>query len=49
MQDVNSATAVHHNFQGAVIPSSGSIGMRIQYPLKFCCPDPFGCLCNFYI
>ncbi|CAL9221719.1 unnamed protein product [Arabidopsis halleri] len=32
-EDVNSATNVHHNLQGAVIPSSGSIGMRIQYPL----------------
>lgn len=32
MQDVNSATNVHHNLQGAVIPSSGSVGMRIQYP-----------------
>ena len=31
-QDVNSATNVHHTFQGAVIPSSGSVGMRIQYP-----------------
>ncbi|XP_020886951.1 U1 small nuclear ribonucleoprotein A [Arabidopsis lyrata subsp. lyrata] len=30
-EDVNSATNVHHNLQGAVIPSSGSIGMRIQY------------------
>ncbi|KAK7293966.1 hypothetical protein RJT34_16849 [Clitoria ternatea] len=33
-EDVNSATNVHHNLQGAVIPSSGSVGMRIQYP--FC-------------
>lgn len=33
VQDVNSATNVHHNLQGAVIPSSGSVGMRIQYPL----------------
>lgn len=32
-QDVNSATAVHHTLQGAVIPSSGRGGMRIQYPL----------------
>ncbi|CDO97764.1 unnamed protein product [Coffea canephora] len=32
-EDVNSATNVHHNLQGAVIPSSGSVGMRIQYPL----------------
>lgn len=32
MQDVNSATNVHHTLQGAVIPSSGSVGMRIQYP-----------------
>lgn len=29
---MNSATNVHHNLQGAVIPSSGSVGMRIQYP-----------------
>ncbi|WJX42686.1 hypothetical protein P8452_29889 [Trifolium repens] len=29
---VNRATNVHHNLQGTVIPSSGSIGMRIQYP-----------------
>lgn len=34
-QDVNSATNVHHNLQGAVIPSSGSVGMRIQYPFSF--------------
>lgn len=32
LQDVNSATNVHHNLKGAVIPSSGSVGMRIQYP-----------------
>ncbi|WMV22565.1 hypothetical protein MTR67_015950 [Solanum verrucosum] len=31
-EDVNSATNVHHSLQGAVIPSSGSVGMRIQYP-----------------
>ncbi|MBA0778925.1 hypothetical protein Gotri_003211, partial [Gossypium trilobum] len=31
-EDVNSASNVHHSLQGAVIPSSGSIGMRIQYP-----------------
>ncbi|KAJ4959373.1 hypothetical protein NE237_026484 [Protea cynaroides] len=31
-EDVNSATNVHHNLQGAVIPSSGRGGMRIQYP-----------------
>ncbi|XP_050894449.1 cell wall integrity protein scw1 isoform X2 [Lathyrus oleraceus] len=36
-EDVNSATNVHHNLQGAVIPSSGSIGMRIQYS-----KNPFG-------
>ncbi|KNA18250.1 hypothetical protein SOVF_072300 [Spinacia oleracea] len=30
-EDLNSASHVHHNLQGAVIPSSGSIGMRIQY------------------
>ncbi|KAJ6809417.1 cell wall integrity protein scw1 isoform X2 [Iris pallida] len=30
--DVSSATAVHQNLQGAVIPSSGRGGMRIQYP-----------------
>lgn len=35
LQDVNSATNVHHNLQGAVIPSSGSIGMRIQYPFLY--------------
>lgn len=29
---MNSATHVHHSLQGAVIPSSGSVGMRIQYP-----------------
>ena len=29
---MNTATNVHHNLQGAVIPSSGSVGMRIQYP-----------------
>ncbi|KAH7564916.1 hypothetical protein JRO89_XS09G0069500 [Xanthoceras sorbifolium] len=33
-EDMNSATNVHHNFQGAVIPSSGSVGMRIQYPFS---------------
>ncbi|OVA09432.1 RNA recognition motif domain [Macleaya cordata] len=31
--DVSSATNVHQNLQGAVIPSSGRGGMRIQYPL----------------
>ncbi|KAI3455700.1 hypothetical protein Pfo_012363 [Paulownia fortunei] len=36
-QDVNSATNVHHSLQGAVIPSSSSVGMRIQYP-----SNPFG-------
>ncbi|XP_057514247.1 uncharacterized protein LOC130795998 [Actinidia eriantha] len=36
-EDVNSATNVHHTFQGAVIPSSGSVGMRIQYS-----KNPFG-------
>ncbi|XP_047310504.1 U1 small nuclear ribonucleoprotein A isoform X1 [Impatiens glandulifera] len=35
--DVNSATNVHHSFQGAVIPSSGSVGMRIQFS-----KNPFG-------
>ncbi|KAG2391517.1 uncharacterized protein HKW66_Vig0127220 [Vigna angularis] len=35
-EDVNSATHVHHNLQGAVIPSSGSVGMRIQYPFLYC-------------
>ncbi|KAK4587795.1 hypothetical protein RGQ29_018981 [Quercus rubra] len=30
-EDVNSASNVHHSLQGAVIPSSGSVGMRIQY------------------
>ncbi|KAJ6727552.1 CELL WALL INTEGRITY PROTEIN SCW1 [Salix purpurea] len=36
-EDLNSATTVHHSLQGAVIPSSGSIGMRIQYS-----KNPFG-------
>lgn len=36
-EDVNSASNVHHNFQGAVIPSSGSVGMRIQFS-----KNPFG-------
>ncbi|MBA0695260.1 hypothetical protein Gotri_003211 [Gossypium trilobum] len=35
-EDVNSASNVHHSLQGAVIPSSGSIGMRIQYPFCIC-------------
>ena len=35
MQDMNTATNLHHSLQGAVIPSSGSVGMRIQYPLKY--------------
>jgi hypothetical protein len=40
LQDLNSATNVHHSLQGAVIPSSGSIGMRIQYPFRlFFCID----------
>ncbi|KAG6395626.1 hypothetical protein SASPL_141749 [Salvia splendens] len=34
-EDVNSATNVHHTLQGAVIPSSGAVGMRIQYPSVF--------------
>ncbi|KAI3761676.1 hypothetical protein L1987_52097 [Smallanthus sonchifolius] len=34
-EDVNSATNVHHSLQGAVIPSSGSVGMRMQYPYTF--------------
>ncbi|KAF8400389.1 hypothetical protein HHK36_013687 [Tetracentron sinense] len=33
--DVISASSVHHNLQGAVIPSSGRGGMRIQYPSIF--------------
>jgi hypothetical protein len=33
-QDVNAATSVHQTLQGAVIPSSGRGGMRIQYPLS---------------
>ncbi|KAI5339659.1 hypothetical protein L3X38_018931 [Prunus dulcis] len=37
-EDVNSASNVHHSLQGAVIPSSGSVGMRIQYPFE----NPFG-------
>ncbi|XP_057967770.1 uncharacterized protein LOC131157548 [Malania oleifera] len=36
-EDVHSATNVHHSLQGAVIPSSGSVGMRIQYS-----KNPFG-------
>ncbi|XP_043709293.1 cell wall integrity protein scw1 [Telopea speciosissima] len=36
-EDVNSATNVHHKLQGAVIPSSGRGGMRIQYS-----KNPFG-------
>ncbi|XP_051116967.1 uncharacterized protein LOC127241793 [Andrographis paniculata] len=36
-EDVNSATNVHHTLQGAVIPSSGTVGMRIQYS-----KNPFG-------
>ncbi|XP_060970762.1 uncharacterized protein LOC115713951 [Cannabis sativa] len=36
-EDLNTATHVHHNLQGAVIPSSGSVGMRIQYS-----KNPFG-------
>lgn len=36
-EDINSAAQVHHNLQGAVIPSSGSVGMRIQYS-----KNPFG-------
>ncbi|XP_050136005.1 uncharacterized protein LOC126611672 [Malus sylvestris] len=36
-EDVNSATNVHQALQGAVIPSSGSVGMRIQYS-----KNPFG-------
>lgn len=30
---MNAATSVHQTLQGAVIPSSGRGGMRIQYPL----------------
>lgn len=36
-EDVQSATNVHQTLQGAVIPSSGSVGMRIQYS-----KNPFG-------
>uniref|UniRef100_A0A2P2JXT3 Uncharacterized protein MANES_03G081700 n=1 Tax=Rhizophora mucronata TaxID=61149 RepID=A0A2P2JXT3_RHIMU len=36
-EDVNTATNVHRTLQGAVIPSSGSVGMRIQYS-----KNPFG-------
>ncbi|RCV30456.1 hypothetical protein SEVIR_6G104300v4 [Setaria viridis] len=36
-EDVNAATAVHHTLQGAVIPSSGRGGMRIQFS-----KNPFG-------
>ncbi|KAF7843154.1 U1 small nuclear ribonucleoprotein A [Senna tora] len=41
-EDVNSATNVHHSLQGAVIPSSGSVGMRIQYPFSQYSKNPFG-------
>ncbi|KAF5183148.1 Rna-binding protein with multiple splicing [Thalictrum thalictroides] len=34
--DMSSASNVHQNLQGAVIPSSGRGGMRIQYPLIHC-------------
>ncbi|KAK4587798.1 hypothetical protein RGQ29_018981 [Quercus rubra] len=37
-EDVNSASNVHHSLQGAVIPSSGSVGMRIQYPSSILLP-----------
>ncbi|XP_019186027.1 PREDICTED: cell wall integrity protein scw1-like [Ipomoea nil] len=33
-EDVQSATNVHHTLQGVVIPSSGAVGMRIQYPFS---------------
>nr|GMD30362.1 U1 small nuclear ribonucleoprotein A-like [Ipomoea batatas] len=36
-EDMQSATNVHHTLQGAVIPSSGAVGMRIQYS-----KNPFG-------
>ncbi|XP_049932970.1 uncharacterized protein LOC116251131 isoform X2 [Nymphaea colorata] len=36
-EDVDSASAVHQNLQGAVIPSSGRGGMRIQFS-----KNPFG-------
>lgn len=36
-EDMNNATHVHHVLQGAVIPSSGAVGMRIQYS-----KNPFG-------
>ncbi|VFQ63376.1 unnamed protein product [Cuscuta campestris] len=42
-EDVQSATNVHQTLQGAVIPSSGSVGMRIQYPCPIYlppCPNP---------
>ncbi|KAL4584521.1 hypothetical protein LXL04_009124 [Taraxacum kok-saghyz] len=44
-EDVNSATNVHHMLQGAVIPSSASVGMRIQYPSLyiFC----YFCVCMY--
>lgn len=35
--DVSTATTVHHNLQGAVLPSSGRGGMRIQFS-----KNPFG-------
>jgi len=36
-EDVNAATSVHQTLQGAVIPSSGRGGMRIQFS-----KNPFG-------
>ncbi|CAN1139682.1 Cell wall integrity protein scw1 [Linum perenne] len=36
-EDLSSATNVHRSLQGAVIPSSGTVGMRIQYS-----KNPFG-------
>ncbi|CAL9200709.1 unnamed protein product, partial [Musa hybrid cultivar] len=37
-EDLNSATTVHQNLQGAVLTSSGRGGMRIQYPFFFTTP-----------
>ncbi|KAM7483968.1 hypothetical protein LguiB_008551 [Lonicera macranthoides] len=48
-EDVNSATNVHRSLQGAVIPSSSSIGMRIQYPFQCFLTSVSRCpLCGFF-
>ncbi|KAK9282471.1 hypothetical protein L1049_005389 [Liquidambar formosana] len=50
-EEVNSATNVHRSLQGAVIPSSGSVGMRIQYPLSIllCHFDVYFCFHVSYV